>query len=147
MDSTSSHEATSEGALQGLHDNPRRPVSQAPTRKTPNISEPRVLSFVNYQAGDDIQNAESRRTVKSHVTRTWHRDKRVAETMRYAQSQKKLGAASSIYSDDVQRYEGDSGKEPQMPAPSVALPYLEGCKRANSIFGNDAPMTTKLEHN
>ncbi|KAG4432122.1 hypothetical protein IFR05_012396 [Cadophora sp. M221] len=67
-----------------------------------------VLSFVNYHAGDENQNAESRRIVKSHVSRAWHRDKRLGETMRHARLQ--LHARNEV----------------ELPPPSVALPYLEG---------------------
>ncbi|KAH9213139.1 hypothetical protein DL95DRAFT_524629 [Leptodontidium sp. 2 PMI_412] len=85
-----------------------------------------VLSFVNYHAGEENQNAESRSIVKSHVSRAWHRDKRLGETMRYARSQQRLEIASNSKQDGVQGSEVYPRNEVELPPPSVALPYLEG---------------------
>ncbi|KAL5326419.1 hypothetical protein ACEPPN_004104 [Leptodophora sp. 'Broadleaf-Isolate-01'] len=127
MDSSSRHEGSSEDRLHDLRNAPKNGTPSGSKTTPPNRQQPMVLSFVNYHAGEENQNAESRSIVKSHVSRAWHRDKRLGETMRYARSQQRLEIASNSKQDGVQGSEVYPRNEVELPPPSVALPYLEGC--------------------
>ncbi|KAL2074994.1 hypothetical protein VTL71DRAFT_8774 [Oculimacula yallundae] len=88
--------------------------------------QPVVLSFVNYGAGKETQNVESKKIVKSHVSRRWHQDKRIAETIKYAGSQRAFKGARSMNSAGVGGDKTYTARETKLLLPSFALPYLEG---------------------
>ncbi|KAH7417683.1 hypothetical protein BKA64DRAFT_305843 [Cadophora sp. MPI-SDFR-AT-0126] len=124
MDASSTRHAGIGDQLHNVHDAAGKEMTPKQNAKRSN-SQPMVLSFVNYQSGENTQNAESRRAVKSHVTKAWHRQKRLAETTKYARNQQRLASASSM-TEGVQTRESQHGREVAQPPPRVALSYLEG---------------------
>lgn len=105
-------------------------------KKSADVPQPKVLTFINVNHKAGKNDAESRKTVRTLVALNWHRKKRIANTIDHAQAQQQnlriaKGESSSVV--DAAGHLGSAAAQsaqvvPAWPPPSVALPYLDNCK-------------------